>query len=119
MEDFVVYLKGDFLDSVYLQQNSFDEVDAAVPVERQRHSYAIILQVLGSEFKFEAKDEARAYFNKLRSSFIDYNYAAWDSAEFKKNEEAVMGLIAGKATNLDPKAEKLIKATEACHEESI
>jgi len=119
MEDFVVYLKGDFLDSVYLQQNSFDEVDAAVPVERQRHSYAIILQVLGSEFKFEAKDEARAYFNKLRSSFIDYNYAAWDSADFKKNEEAVMGLIAGKATNLDPKAEKLIKATEACHEESI
>jgi len=119
MEDFVVYLKGDFLDAVYLQQNSFDAVDDAVSVERQRHIYAIILRVLGSEFVFEAKDEARGFFNKLRSSFIDYNYAAWDSAEFKKNEEAVMSLIAGKATNLDPKAEKLIKATEACHEESI
>ena len=28
LDDYVLYLKGEFLDSVYLQQNSFDPVDA-------------------------------------------------------------------------------------------
>ena len=40
-EDYIEYLKSDFLDSVYMQQNSFDDVDAAVSVERQK--YGIIL----------------------------------------------------------------------------
>ena len=119
MEDFIVYLKGDFLDAVYLQQNSFDAVDDAVSVERQRHIYALILKVLGSQFAFETKDEARAYFNKLRLSFIDYNYSAWNSPEFKKNEAEVVAFIEKKATSLDEKAAKLIKETEAHHEESV
>jgi len=35
LEDYVVYLKSEFLDAVYLQQNSFDPVDAAVSPSRQ------------------------------------------------------------------------------------
>ena len=31
IDDFVIYLKAEFFDAVYLQQNAFDEVDAAVP----------------------------------------------------------------------------------------
>ena len=119
MDDFIVYLKGDFLDAVYLQQNSFDKVDDAVSVERQRHIYALILRVLGSQFSFASKDEARTYFNKLRLSFIDYNYSAWNSPEFKQHEAAITGAIAEKATGLDEKAAKLIKETEALHEESV
>ena len=119
MDDFIVYLKGDFLDAVYLQQNSFDKVDDAVSVERQRHIYALILRVLGSQFSFASKDEARTYFNKLRLSFIDYNYSAWNSLEFKQHEAAITGAIAEKATGLDEKAAKLIKETEALHEESV
>ena len=119
MDDFIVYLKGDFLDAVYLQQNSFDKVDDAVSVERQRHIYALILRVLGSQFSFASKDEARTYFNKLRLSFIDYNYSAWNSPEFKQHEAAITGAIAEKATGLDDKAAKLIKETEALHEESV
>ena len=34
IDDFIVYLKGDLLDAVYLQQNSFDKVEDAVTVER-------------------------------------------------------------------------------------
>ena len=30
-EDFIIYQKGELLDSVYLQQNSFDPIDAACP----------------------------------------------------------------------------------------
>ena len=119
MEDFIVYLKGDFLDAVYLQQNSFDKVDDAVSVERQRYIYKLILRILGSQFSFNTKDEARAYFNKLRQSFIDYNYSPWESPEFKKHEAAITGALSDKATGLDEKAAKLIKEAEAHHEESV
>ena len=119
MEDFIIYLKGDFLDAVYLQQNSFDKVDDAVAVERQRYIYKLILRILGSQFSFNTKDEARAYFNKLRQSFIDYNYSPWESPEFKKHEAAITGAIADKAIELDEKAAKLIKEAEAHHEESV
>ena len=40
MDDFVVYLKAEFLDAVYLQQNAFDAVDGATSAERQRHVFA-------------------------------------------------------------------------------
>lgn len=119
MEDFIIYLKGDFLDAVYLQQNSFDKVDDAVAVERQRYIYKLILRILGSQFSFNTKDEARAYFNKLRQSFIDYNYSPWESPEFKKHEAAITGALADKAIELDEKAAKLIKEAEAHHEESV
>lgn len=119
MEDFVIHLKGDFLDAVYLQQNSFDKVDDAVSVERQRYVYRLILRILGSYFSFKTKDDARSYFNKLRQSFIDYNYSPWDSPEFKKHEEAITEMLTDKATGLDEKAAKLIKEAEARYEESV
>ncbi len=119
MDDFIIYLKGFFLDSVYLQQNSFDPVDDSVSVERQRHIYKLILRVLGSEFSFESKDDARSFFNKLRLLFIDYNYSAWDSPEFKKHEADVVDLINGKAKSLEQKAAKLIEVMEVRHEESV
>jgi vacuolar-type H+-ATPase subunit B/Vma2 len=35
LDDLVAYLKAEMLDAVYLQQNAFDEVDQATPIERQ------------------------------------------------------------------------------------
>ncbi|MDR1863548.1 MAG: V-type ATP synthase subunit A, partial [Treponema sp.] len=48
LDDYVIYLKGDFLDAVYFQQNSFDAVDAAVSPERQDYIFRIILKILAS-----------------------------------------------------------------------
>ncbi len=36
IEDFTTMLKAEFFDSAYLQQNAFDDVDAATSVDRQR-----------------------------------------------------------------------------------
>jgi V/A-type H+/Na+-transporting ATPase subunit A len=41
LEDYIIYLKADLLDSAYIQQNSFDPVDHAVEPERQRRVYDI------------------------------------------------------------------------------
>ena len=87
LEDFILYLKSEFLDSVYLQQNSFDDVDAAADVERQTYVFKLLLKVLGSDFVLESKDDARSYFNQMRQKFIDWNYSVWQGDEFKKNME--------------------------------
>ncbi|MDR0219956.1 MAG: V-type ATP synthase subunit A [Lachnospiraceae bacterium] len=95
-EDYVAYLKGDLLDAVYLQQNSFDEVDKAASPERQRHVFDHILTILNSNLGFSDKEEARVWFAGLRQKFIDYNYAAWQSEGFKKIEGELLGMIKDK-----------------------
>jgi V/A-type H+-transporting ATPase subunit A len=108
LEDFVVYLKGDFLDAVYLQQNSFDEVDAAASPERQKYTFRYILRILGSALSFKDKEEARVWFNGLRQKFIDFNYSPWQESRFKTLEDEILGLIKDKASGLDPAVEKLL-----------
>src|SRR5574344_1445632 len=83
LEDFILYLKSDFLDSVYFQQNSFDAIDSSASVERQTYVYKRIMTILGSDFDLPGKDEARVFFNQLRQNFIDWNYSEWMSEAFK------------------------------------
>jgi V/A-type H+-transporting ATPase subunit A len=108
LDDFVIYLKGDFLDSVYFQQNSFDEVDAAASPERQKHTFQHILKILGSNFSFKDKEEARVWFNGLRQKFIDFNYSPWMAERFKTIEAELSAMIKDKASGLDGEAEKLL-----------
>ena len=111
-EDFIAYLKSEFLDSVYFQQNSFDEVDASPSVERQTYVFKELLNILGSDFTLEGKDEARAYFNQLRQKFIDWNYSEWMSDAFKQNEADIKNLYASKNGTLSKEAEMLLKDGE-------
>lgn len=106
--DYIIYLKEELLDSVYIQQNSFDEVDAAVPVERQKHIFNILLKILSATFDFTVKDEARAYFNQLRQLFLDYNGSIWGSDAFKQKEEELLSTLASKQTGTDESAADLL-----------
>ncbi|MDR1178809.1 MAG: V-type ATP synthase subunit A [Spirochaetaceae bacterium] len=107
-DDYVVYLKGDFLDAVYFQQNSFDAVDAAVSPERQDHTFRIILEILGSRFSFGDKNEARSWFNRLRQRFLDYNGSEWKSERFASMEKEIRSALAEKSQGLDAAVEKLL-----------
>ena len=87
MNDFVIYLKSELLDFVYLQQNTFDKVDACCTGERQNYLFDKLKYVLDSEFTFDDKDQARRYFMELRQTFIDWNYTPFE--ESKEREAAV------------------------------
>jgi len=89
IEDFIIYLKSEFLDYVYLQQNTFDEVDGATSAERQKRSFALVLRVLKQEFDFKSKDDARRYFLELRQLCMDLNYLREDTPEYKKQYAAI------------------------------
>lgn len=111
-EDFIAYLKSEFLDAVYFQQNSFDEIDSAVSVERQTYSFRKVLVVLGSDFALEAKDDARSYFNALRQAFLDWNYSEWQSGKFNEGEKKIDELYASKSGKLTACAQELLKGGE-------
>jgi V/A-type H+-transporting ATPase subunit A len=89
LEDFVVYLKGEFLDAVYLQQDAFDPVDAATPLERQQYVFGKVGRILRSEYDFADKDEARAFFLELTQEFRNWNPSAWASEEFAQAERTI------------------------------
>ncbi|MDR2370301.1 MAG: V-type ATP synthase subunit A [Treponema sp.] len=97
LDDYVIYLKGDLLDSVYFQQNSFDAVDAAVSPDRQKHIFAILLDILAAKFVFSDKNEARSWFNRLRQKFLDYNGSEWKSERFAALEKEVKDAAAERA----------------------
>ncbi len=93
LEDFIIYLKGEFLDNVYLQQDGFDKVDAVTSLERQKHVFAKVSDVLSMDFDFDSKDNARKYFYELRQEFINWNYKEWESQEFKEQEEKINNFL--------------------------
>lgn len=97
--DFVIYLKSEFLDFVYLQQNTFDEVDAACSAERQKYVFRSVVDVLNAEFKFDDKDSARRFFLELRQMFTDWNYSPFNSDKFKKGEEDIAAKIKERLAN--------------------
>lgn len=100
IDDFVIYLKSELLDSVYLQQNSFDEVDAACPVERQRYLFDLVSETLKHEFKFANKPEARDTFFALTEQFRNWNYTPWETEQLEEIEASIKEILASKeATN--------------------
>ncbi len=108
LDDYVIYLKGDFLDAVYFQQNSFDEVDAAVSPDRQKRTFDHILTILASQFTFTDKNEARTWFNKLRQKFLDYNGTVENSEKFEGLKKEIAAMVAEQSTGIDKNAEKLL-----------
>lgn len=96
LKDYIDYLKGEFFDFVYLQQNAFDEVDEASPEDRQKYVYDFIYNILEAEFSFEDKDKALHFFHQLRQLMRGWNSAVWKSPEFEKIEKEIGALIEGK-----------------------
>ena len=85
-EDFTIMLKAEFFDSAYLQQNAFDDVDAATSIDRQRFVFDKILEIVEADFAFENKDEARHTLQKIGSMFVNWNYARWDESVIPESE---------------------------------
>ncbi len=111
-EDFIVYLKSEFLDAVYMQQDSFDEVEGASTPERQQYVFKKIVAILGSSFSLKEKDEARTFFNSLRQNFTDMNYSVYQSEDFKKHEVEIDKLLASKDATVSEEIKALLKDGE-------
>ena len=93
LEDFTTYLKAEFLDAVYLQQNAFSDTDATTPIERQRVMFDVVEKALLSTYRFTEKSETRKFFMELQQAFIDWNDKPSASDEFASLKTALEAKI--------------------------
>ena len=112
IEDYTIYLKAEMLDSVYLQQNSFDPIEANCTKERQRYVTDKLVYILGSEYALDSKDDARSFFNRMRQKFIDWNYTEFESEAFAKAEAEIDSMYAVGQGRIGREAELLLKGGE-------
>lgn len=94
LKDYVDYLKGEFFDFVYLQQNAFDAVDEATTKDRQEYVFNFIYRgILKNEFDFKDKEEALRFFQSLRQKFKGWNSAAKETEDFTGIEKDIVELL--------------------------
>lgn len=97
-EDYILYQKGELLDAVYLQQNSFDPIDAACEPERQAHEFNVLYDALTRDYALSDKKEIRAFFNQVRQEFLDWHGTVYGTPEFAAQETKLTDLYRSKVT---------------------
>jgi V/A-type H+/Na+-transporting ATPase subunit A len=105
VDDFTVMLKAEFFDNCYLQQNAFDEVDAATPADRQQFVFDKILEVVDLDLDVESKDDARQRMVEVSDLFRNWNFAAADSEEYQKILGDIDAFLGGKGATAEVEAE--------------
>ena len=93
LEDFTTYLKAEFLDAVYLQQNAFSDTDATTPVARQKVMFDLVEKALLSDYTIPEKADVRKFFMDLQQTFIDWNDKPTGSPEFDALKNAILAKI--------------------------
>ena len=93
ISDYIDYLKGEFFDFVYLQQNAFDKVDEATSEERQKYVFRFICGILQTKFELKEKKSALHLFHRLRQEFRSWNSAPWKTTEFGKIEKDIKAIL--------------------------
>ena len=97
LEDFTTYLKAEFLDAVYLQQNAFSETDATTPIERQKIMFDVVEKALSTNYNFTEKPETRRFFMDLQQTFIDWNDKPMSAPEFAALKDSLLSKISAAA----------------------
>ena len=95
LDDFILYLKAEYVDAVYLQQDAYDAIDGASSAERQKYVFAHLVRLLRAGLVFETREEARSFFQRLTQTTLDWNRVAMDDPEFETLERKLDQLLAG------------------------
>ncbi len=85
-EDYILYQKGELLDAAYLQQNSFDPIDAACEPERQYRVFNVMYDIITSDYDIENKNDIRMFFNELRQLLLDWHTIEFKTEKFDEHE---------------------------------
>lgn len=91
--DFVLYLKSEYLDAVYLQQDAYDAVDGASSGERQRYVFDAISELLTADLSFPDKGAARKFFHQLTQTTKDWNRVELNTEEFRTLEQRLREMV--------------------------
>jgi V/A-type H+-transporting ATPase subunit A len=84
IEDLVTYLKAEMVDTVCLQQDSYDTVDRATDRDRQINDFTLLIRMVHYHFNFETKREARQQMTHLQNLFFQMKYCHFQGDAYQK-----------------------------------
>jgi V/A-type H+-transporting ATPase subunit A len=90
--DFIVFQKSLFVDMVFLQQDAFDKVDVACPLDRQKESFLLLSDLMAREYSLAEKEDVRQFFTKLTGLYKNMNYAPYESADYNAYKDQLLAL---------------------------
>jgi V/A-type H+-transporting ATPase subunit A len=96
-DTYIRYQKSELLDAVFLQQNSFDEVDGVSNPKRLRMMCDMVLKIIDTPLSIKGKEDIRSHFNFLKQAFLDWNYMKIDDDQFEKQKTKLLNLIKQRA----------------------
>ncbi|WP_293264636.1 V-type ATP synthase subunit A [Neptunomonas sp.] len=91
--DFVTEQKSTLVDMVYLQQDAFDDVDVSTDIERQKHSFSLLIKIVDTKMIFQSKAETRRWFSRMTDTFKNLNYSQMNGEDHKKYLEQIGSLL--------------------------
>ena len=97
LNDFVCFLKSEFFDSVFLQQNAFDVYDSNPSIKRTAYLLQEIKKVVFLNLNFKNKTEARETFLKFTSLFKELNIVGEKTSEYDKILQEIKALFLQKS----------------------
>lgn len=92
-ESYVIYQKAELIDAVFLQQNSYHEVDGVTTPDRLLQMYELVHEMSRTPVSIKGKEEIRSHFNFLRQAWIDWNAMRSDDIEFGRQRSKILNLI--------------------------
>jgi V/A-type H+-transporting ATPase subunit A len=99
IEDFLIYLKAEFLDAVYLQQDAYHEIDAATTAERQKKVFGVLIDILNAPMVFDDKESARRFFHQLTQTTKDWNRIDMQDNRFQQLENKLVNMVSEVTAN--------------------
>lgn len=96
-EDYITYQKGELLDSAYLQQDSFDPIDAACEPERQLRVFNVMYEMIKQTYALDNKNDIRMFFNQLRQQLLDWHTIAFHTEAFDVQEKQIKQFLLSKS----------------------
>ena len=87
------FWKSELVDSVILQQDAFDSIDANCPIERQQMMYNMVLDICRKSFNLADFEECSKFFKELIYTFRQMNYSEWKSEQFEKFRAQIATLV--------------------------
>lgn len=94
LADFIVYLKAEYLDAVYLQQDAYHPVDGATSAERQQYVFQRLAGILATPLRLADKAAARKFFQTLTQLTKDWNETPREAPAFGALETRLKQLVA-------------------------
>lgn len=92
-EAYISYQKAELVDAVFLQQNSFNDVDGVTDPKRLRVMFDVVKEIIDAPVTLKGKEEIRSHFNFMRQAYIDWNMIQVDNETFQKQKSQILNLV--------------------------